>query len=352
MVKNTLNLISQKHIGQRIGLLALLGITVHLILPQITALENSWRVLKSMALWGVGLAFIAQVLSYLGSGFLLQKTLAIARQVVSLMRSTLIVLGAASVGMVAGGTVGSSAAIYRWTSADEGSVEGATLASILPSLFNNLMLVLLSIFGLAHLILVHNLTQAQLIGFSAALFTLGLLIGISLLAVRYRSRASAAIIWGASHVARLRRRPYDPSLIRKEIDYIFTAWDALWRGEWHVLALGAFLNSAFDMLTLYLLFIATGANVSLGVLLSGYGLPLLLGKMAFIIPGGVGVVEGSMAALYNGLGVPNATTVVVVLGYRLISFWIPSLSGFPIAAYLQSTQKRNYQKELPHDPPK
>src|SRR3989304_5035923 len=252
MVKNTLELISQKHIGQRIGLLALLGIAVHLILPQITALENSWRVLKSMALWGVGLAFIAQVLSYLGSGFLLQKTLAIARQVVSLMRSTLIVLGAASVGMVAGGTVGSSAAIYRWTSADEGSVEGATLASILPSLFNNLMLVLLSIFGLVHLILVHNLTQAQLIGFS-------------LLAVRCRSRASAAIIWGASHVARLRRRPYDPSLIRKEIDYIFTAWDALWRGEWHVLALRAFLNSAFDMLTLYLLFIAAGANVSLGV---------------------------------------------------------------------------------------
>jgi len=134
VVKNFLGLISQKKVWQRIGLLALLGIAVHLILPQITDLENSWQVLISMTLWAVGLAFIAQVLSYLGSGFLLQKTLAIAHQIIPLTRSTLIVLGAASIGIVAGGTVGSSAAIYRWTSGEEGSVEGATLASILPSL--------------------------------------------------------------------------------------------------------------------------------------------------------------------------------------------------------------------------
>jgi uncharacterized protein (TIRG00374 family) len=151
-------------------------------------------------------------------------------------------------------------------------------------------------------------------------------------------------------VARLRRQPYDPNPTRTAFANTFSAWDALWRGEWHFLALGAFLNVAFDMLTLYFLFIASGEPISLGVLLSGYGLPLLLGKMAFMIPGGVGVVESSMAALYNGLGISNATTVVVVLGYRLISFWIPSLSGFPIAAYLQGTRKRNHQQEMIHDP--
>ena len=95
---------------------------------------------------------------------------------------------------------------------------------------------------------------------------------------------------------------------------------------------------AFDVLTLYFLFVAAGNNISLGVLLAGYGLPLLLGKVAFIIPGGVGVVESSMAVLYNGLGIPAATTAVVVLGYRLISFWVPSLAGFPIAAYLHRSQ--------------
>ena len=150
MANNILGPFSQKQIVPRVGLLVFLGIAVYLLLPQITALENSWQVLLTMRLWAVGLAFLAQALSYLGSGYLLQKTLAIAYQGVSLMRSTLIVLGAASIAIVAGGTIGSSAAIYRWTSGDEGSVEGATLASLLPSLFNNLILVFLSIFGLIH----------------------------------------------------------------------------------------------------------------------------------------------------------------------------------------------------------
>jgi len=97
------------------------------------------------------------------------------------------------------------------------------------------------------------------------------------------------------------------------------------------------------MLTLFFLFLAAGHAINPGVLLAGYGLPLLLGKMAFVVPGGVGVVEGSMAALYNGLGVPDAVTVVVVLGYRLVSFWIPSLSGFPIAVYLQRSSRPNHK---------
>jgi glycosyltransferase 2 family protein len=74
------------------GMLAVLGVAVHLILPQITAMKNSWQVLTSMTLWAVGMAFIAQILSYLGSGYLLQSILALGHQKVSLWLSTLIVL--------------------------------------------------------------------------------------------------------------------------------------------------------------------------------------------------------------------------------------------------------------------
>jgi uncharacterized protein (TIRG00374 family) len=49
----------------------------------------------------------------------------------------------------------------------------------------------------------------------------------------------------------------------------------------------------------------------------------------------VGIVEGTMAALYDGLGVPNAETVVVILAYRPISFWLPTLLGLPMVPYLQ-----------------
>jgi uncharacterized protein (TIRG00374 family) len=331
----TSSFIKKYHPWRKFFMVAILGLAVHLIMPQITALQNSWQVVLKMIPWAVGLAFLAQIFSYLGNGYLLQKTLEIAHLKVSLFRSTLIVLGAFSVGLVAWGTVGSSAAIYHWTSDEEGNMEGATLASLLPPLFNNVLLVLLSMIGLIHLLLAHNLSKYQLIAFGAMLASLVLTGGLSLLAMRYREKFMHIVERITSQLARILRKTYDPQPARDQLNNIFSAWDAIWIGAWQPLALGAILNVTFDILTLYFLFIAAGNRINFSVLITGYGLPLLLGKMAFVIPGGVGVIESSMAALYGGLGVPAATTVVVILGYRLLEFWIPSLLGFPVAAFLQ-----------------
>ena len=88
------------------------------------------------------------------------------------------------------------------------------------------------------------------------------------------------------------------------------------------------------MLTLYFLFVAAGHSVTPGVLLVGYGLPQLLAKFAIILPG-VGIVEGTMAVLYHSLGVPEAVNVVVILAYRVLSFWLPTLFGFSMVPNLQ-----------------
>ena len=98
--------------------------------------------------------------------------------------------------------------------------------------------------------------------------------------------------------------------------------------------LGATVNIGCDMLTLYFLFAAAGYHVGLGVLSAGYGLPFILGKMAFLSPGGVGVIEGSVVMLYESLKVPSEVSVVVILAYRLFSFWLPTLLGLVAAIYL------------------
>ncbi len=108
---------------------------------------------------------------------------------------------------------------------------------------------------------------------------------------------------------------------------------ALEAGGWRGVAKGAALNTIFDMATLYLLFVAAGHAVPPGELLAGYGLPLMLGRLP-LLPGGVGIVETSMVALYVSLGVPDAIGVVVVLSYRFISFWLPALLGFSLVPYL------------------
>jgi uncharacterized membrane protein YbhN (UPF0104 family) len=325
-------------------LLVLLGLAVHLILPQLTSLEHSVQVIKTLSLWAVALAVMAQVGSYLGSGYLLREIVALTHQRFSIVKGIMITLAASSVGVVVGGMMGAGAATYRWMRGMDVSSEGAGLAGILPFLFNNVLLLLAAIFGLIHLLIVHQLSPSQSISFSLIVLLLGTGLGGALWGVRHRSKSTALAVRVARRWARIRRKPYTATETEDAMARLFSAWDALHRGGWRGPALGAALNTGFDMLTLYFLFLAAAVPISPGALLAGYGLPLLLGKMAFLLPGGVGVVEGTMAALYTGLGVPASVVVVVILAYRLLSFWLPTLIGFPLAAYLQHTENHHEER--------
>jgi uncharacterized protein (TIRG00374 family) len=130
-------------------------------------------------------------------------------------------------------------------------------------------------------------------------------------------------------------RTYDPAALRNAIDNLYGGLALLDNEGWIRPALGATMNVGFDMLTLHSVFLAAGYKIHPGVLLAGYGLAFLVGKVAYILPGGVGIIEGSMAAVYSSLGVPMSVSVVVILSYRLFSFWIPTLFGFAVAGYLE-----------------
>jgi uncharacterized protein (TIRG00374 family) len=117
-------------------------------------------------------------------------------------------------------------------------------------------------------------------------------------------------------------------------------------GRWRGPVVGDVLNVVFDILTLYLLFFAAHYSASPGLVLAGYGLPLLAAKLS-VIPGGLGIVEGGMVALYEALGVPSGVAVVVILSYRLISFWIPSLIGFVFAIALELQGNRGNVEQSP-----
>jgi uncharacterized protein (TIRG00374 family) len=317
-------------------LLLLLGLAVNLFLPQITTLEHSLQVIREIAVWGVVMAVIAQVLSRLGNGYLFWAVVALVGQRLSVVRGTLIGMAASSIGLVAGGLIGSTAATYRWVRSSGVNAEGAGLAGGVPTLLNNGALVIMSVFGLLHLLFVHELSTLQATVFSLTLLILGLAVVTMLWGVQHRSHLTKVGLWTSVHWSKLRRQPYDPSTAQASIERLFNTWDTLRTGDWRRPVAGAVLTVAFDMLTLHLIFIAAGHAVSPGILLAGYGLPLLLGRMS-ILPGGVGIVEGTMTVLYDGLGVPNPITIVVILVYRAISFWLPSLLGFLFVPYLQHT---------------
>ncbi len=313
--------------------LLLMGLAVYLLLPQLATFEHSFQVIRRMKWWAVGLAVAMQIVSYLGGGYLLAALVTTVGDRLSVVRGTLISTAAYSVGLVAGGVVGSMAATFGWMHGSGVGTEGALLAGWLPGLLFDAALLVVAAFGLLYLLIVHELTLLQVISFA---FILAIL-----------TMAAVGVVWGAQHRswltnlavrvagrwASLRRRAYDPAGTQASVGRLFSAWDTLRSGGWRRPALGVGINTVFDMLTLYWIFMAAGHAVSPGVLLAGYGLPLLLGKTP-LLPGGVGIVEGTMAALYTSLGVPGAVTVVVILVYRFLSFWLPSLVGFPLIPYL------------------
>lgn len=310
------------------------GLAVHLLLPQLASLSQAWQTVQQTPFWLVALAAVAQLASYGGSGYLLQQLAAMLDEQLSLWRGMLVTLAGGSIGLVAGGVVGSSAAVYRWTLTGGLSGQAAALCGALPGLFNNLLLALIAMLGLLHLLLIHQLSRLQIVSFCLILALLALLVAGGLWGVTHPKALQFLLSRLGQGWAGVRKRRYSPAVAEERVNQLVNTWMVLRGGGWRGPLLGAGLNIGFDLLTLYLLFVAAGHTVSPGVLLTGYGLPLLIGKVGFL-PGGVGLVEATMTAIYASMSVPNNVTVVVILGYRLLSFWIPTLAGFLTAFFLE-----------------
>jgi hypothetical protein len=321
--------------GHYILELLIFGLAVHLILPQITALEDSFKVISSMNRWIFILAFMAQIASYLEYGYLLKACVSIAKQELSVLWATVITIAASSIGLIAGGTLGNSAATYCWSNSLGVNRQGAVLAGTLPPAFNNATLLLVASLGIVHLLVLHELSRAQMIAFFLISAFIGFIIAIVIWGNAHRSKLISLVGRISAFWAKLQRSPHVSTSAENMVQRLFDSLDRLKGDGWKQPAISSFLSIGFDIMTLYLIFLAAGYKVTFGILFAGYGLPMLFGKMAFLIPGGVGIVEGSMAALYNSMGVPAPITVVVILTYRIVSFWIPTIFGFPLAFYLQ-----------------
>jgi len=325
-------------LGKYLFTLIVLGLAVHYLLPQLVTFEHSLQVLKKMSVPFIIGAALAQVLSYMSNGYLIRSLASTAGRRLTVLKGISMTLASSSVGLVAAGMVGNSAAMYHLMKHTGIKQESALLASWMPSILNSAALLVFAIMGMVQLILLHELSSGQAIGLGLAVLFLGLFAGVILWGVYNRPIILNYSIKIARRWARLRHHSYSPEPTRAAVERIFFAWDNLRSGKWRDAASGALGNNSFDLLTLYLVFIAAGYRVNPGLLLGGYGLPLLLSKFTFL-PGGIGLVEGGMAAIYTGLGVPGATAVVVILTYRIISFWLPTLLGFPLFVYLQHVRR-------------
>jgi uncharacterized protein (TIRG00374 family) len=320
-------------------LLLFLGVVLYLFLPRLAAMQHALLVLTSLRIPFVILAVVAQMFSCLGSGYLLRSVVNLSSKPVSVLEAALVTLGANSIGTLGGGALGTAGMTYLWLRRRGVNRGAAGLAGWIPIFLNLAALALVSLGGL--LVLIRLKKSSTVLAAGLTLVTLILLVSLGALVwcLTHREKLHGIATGFGAFVAKLRRKPVEYSKIEIAVVHLLEGWDALVQGGWRGPALGAVLNTGFDMLTLSFLFWAAGYRVGAALLLAGYGVPQLLGK-ATVILGGAGLVETSMAALYVVLGVPRPTAIVAVLGYRLLSFWLPTLIGAGLVPFLGAAEKR------------
>jgi glycosyltransferase 2 family protein len=314
--------------------LLVLGLGVYLFLPKVARIEHAFQILSTLRIPLLALSMGAQVLSYAGSGYLLKTVVKLAAKPVSVTDGALLTAGANSIGTLGGGIVGTASMTYLWLRRRGVNPGAAGLGGWLPIFLNNATLAIVSLGGLAILL---SLKKSS--GLLAASLTFAIVIlaggaGFLLWCLAYREKLMPIALGITGFITRIRHKAENRPAAENAVARLLDGWDALLQGGWHGPVLGAVLNTGFDMLTLAFLFLAAGHGVTITVLVAGYGVPQLLGKLTVIL-GGIGVVEAGMIGLYDTLGVPRPTAVVVVLAYRLVSFWLPTLIGVALATYFE-----------------
>jgi uncharacterized protein (TIRG00374 family) len=78
------------------------------------------------------------------------------------------------------------------------------------------------------------------------------------------------------------------------------------------------------MLILYTAFLSVQYRIEFAEVIVGFAVGIVL-SFASLIPGGLGVMEGSMAAVFASMGVPYETAVVAVLLFRVAYYLLPLL---------------------------
>jgi uncharacterized protein (TIRG00374 family) len=323
--------------------LAVIALAVHLVLPQLAGLQATGRALARATWWVPLLVLVLEAASLLAYAELLKVVLASMGQPAPrglLQRAT--VAGLSLGRTLPGGnatalamTVSSlRAAGLDGTRVTAGLAVGGALSSVV-------LAVLLPAAALLSLTGGHG----GGIAFGAAGMAAVVVAAAALARPAVRRADAAGRL--AARVARVvlrgpLRARVDPEAVGARVRRALEGVDRLARDR-RALALAGGWAAAN-----WLLDIAALTVVALTV---GRGVPLVTLPLAYILaqwvaaipltPGGVGVVEAAMTATLVASGAPGGAATATVLGWRLVSHWLPILIGLALLPTLRHTRARS-----------
>jgi len=142
----------------------------------------------------------------------------------------------------------------------------------------------------------------------------------------------------------LKKRPRLEGLPERLLDQRNVIRTVLGEQWWQasLLSVGRLL---FDYLCLLFCVRAVGADPRPSLILLAYAVAGVIGLLP-ITPGGIGVVEASLAGFLALAGLTGAEAVLATLAYRLASYWLPMLAG-PVAYAMFRYRYRDHGGSAP-----
>ena len=109
--------------------------------------------------------------------------------------------------------------------------------------------------------------------------------------------------------------------------------------------LGAIVGDwLFCTAAVWFCFAALGIRLHVGVLLSGFFIAIAAGALS-MLPGGMGVQDGSMAGVYALLGVPFGPALLAAVLFRVVYYLVPFALGLAVYERLMRTSSRSTPAE-------
>ena len=318
---------------------ASLFLTVHLVLPQVAGLRSTAERLAAASWWLLLAALVLETASFTAYGELCRSVLASGGTRVGRSLAQRVTIVGASLGKtLPGGTTAASAVTVRALTGQgvpaAAAVAGLGAAGVLSSAVLGLLLLPASASAVAS-----GHVTGLVLGALGAAGAVVVVAGLVPLAVRSPERVAGRVRRGLEVVARGPvRRWVDPQRSAALVEAGIRSLRALTRDRRGLAAAAAWASANWltDLAVLLTLAVAFGVG---GAVLS-VPLVYVIGQLTAAVPltpGGVGVMETVMIGALTAAGSPAAGATAAVLGWRLISHWLPILVGL---AFLPSVLHR------------
>ncbi len=287
--------------------------------------------------WLLALPVIATLLSYVTMSLSYQGIARAAGSVFGgrdMLRITF-VANTANYVLPSGGFSGFALRLVMFTK--RGVTAGrAVLISFTQTLLTNLMLVVFIVYGLANLIYSQRVDSGSLIAATVLIGVLGAFLVSSLL-MFYHARFRGMVLgWTVrlidkllsftSHHERFSHRVHRMFAHVGEGMEFFASKPRAMVGP----LFWIFLDWLLTIGVLYAAFYSVGIPLAFSQVAVGFSVGIVLAIISFV-PGGVGVLEVSMAAAFASMGVPLKESVLPVFIFRVSFYVVPALISLVLA---------------------